>query len=150
VYWWKIDAVVAELKSGTMSENQKMKYLLADSVLIGLSAMFARQGNVFDLAVGLVVLALTVGGILVCFSANGANNGRDFVERFVCLSFPVTIRLTVFGFPALIILFIVAGMLTGGSTEGILQRLVYFAWSVAFTVAYFLWIRSKLRSVSSA
>lgn len=96
MYFWKTKALIKDLREGKVSEREKMKYLLATSLVYTVAhsipleeVYFASYLDGISLAVSVFMAAL---GILVCYRAN--KDGQAFVERFICISWPVTAKLT--------------------------------------------------------
>jgi len=149
MYWWNVDSLADELKKGTLSEKEKMKYLLAESIVtaaaISLVSSAPREASLIASAIANVAIAAV--SILLCFTANGGSNGRHFIERFVCLSWPVGIRVFVYMLLPLIVLVILARIVEG--ERGRLPEILTLAWGVAAGLWIFLWIRRKLIVIST-
>lgn len=100
MYFWNAEALAQELKADTLSQPERMKYLLAFMLFFTpltelLYLYFPTQKT--SLAVLSVILngVMTLGGVIVCYFANRAAQGKNFVERFICLNVPISIRLGV-------------------------------------------------------
>ncbi|PYV90812.1 MAG: hypothetical protein DMG05_09145 [Acidobacteria bacterium] len=91
-------------------------------------------------------MAIAIVGILLCFTANGGGHGRHFIERFVCLDWPVGIRVVVYMLLPLIVLAILAGVVEGAGRG---YSVLTFAWGVVVGLWFFLWIRRKLIAISA-
>jgi hypothetical protein len=52
-----------------------------------------------DFALSLASGATTIGGFVLCYRANGADSGDNFVERFVALAWVSVVQLTLVAFP---------------------------------------------------
>ena len=151
MYWWNVDSLADELKKGTLSEKEKMKYLLADSIAttaaIFLVSSVSRAASLMAILSAMAGVAIAVVSILLCFTANGGSNGRHFIERFVCLSWPVGIRVVVYMLLPLIVLVMLAVIAKGEG--GRFQEILTFAWGVVVGLWVFLWIRRKLTVIST-
>jgi hypothetical protein len=85
--------VALGLRTDTLSEAQKAGLVIAGviltAVLGSLSAPrgFSTWGNVLYLVLYVAGMAA---GIWACYRANEEGDGRGFVERYVCLSVPLT------------------------------------------------------------
>ncbi|HEV7591363.1 MAG TPA: hypothetical protein VGO40_24835 [Longimicrobium sp.] len=82
-----------ELREDALSEKDKLGYLLAIVVIAGLVG--GASGPAFRTpiwaATALLQLVISLGGIWYCFAANERGDGRSFIERYVCLGFPLGI-----------------------------------------------------------
>jgi hypothetical protein len=117
MYFWNIDQLVQELRAGTLSEYEKMKYLLA-SILLQLYAMSNTRllpQNGMEMIIGALIFGVMVGvtvwGVYHCFIINKQNDNKNFIERFVCLGFPIGVRLAVYALAGLFILLFTVGLL---------------------------------------
>lgn len=85
--------VAAGLRTGELTEAQKAKLVLGGFVVVSLltasSASVPRTWGGVLYAV--LYLACSVAGIWSCFRANEEGDGRSFVERYVCLSAPLSV-----------------------------------------------------------
>ena len=101
MYWWRINPLKAELASGAVSESEKLKYLMAMLLLYVISgevSYLAAQADPGDtltatdwLSSALFVITTFI-GTYYCYRRNRAGDAKCFIERFVCLSWPITIR----------------------------------------------------------
>ena len=48
MYWWNIDRLAEELKTGTLPEEEKMKYFLADSIITAAISLVPRAASLID------------------------------------------------------------------------------------------------------
>lgn len=95
-----------------------------------------------------IALGIMVWGMRACYKANSRGDGRAFVERYVCLSVPISIYATLANFIAA---FVIRG-LTGGSgaaTSGSVGTLAWVGFSVSTYVAVYLALRFYVGIASS-
>jgi hypothetical protein len=109
MHLWNAERLAFALRAGRLGEAEKAKYLIAGSLLSSLSAgpgltAWRTTGGASRSA---ALLAVTVGGIWLCYLANRRGDGRAFVERFICLTVPVYVRWLVLYYAAWIALAIV-------------------------------------------
>lgn len=98
-------ALREELRTNRVSEYDKMKYLLVFSIFIPrLSYSICADDPVVQTVDTLVTLVLIVTGIVLCYKANGLRNGHKFLERFICLSWPVWVIVNLILWPPGILL----------------------------------------------
>lgn len=100
MYFWNSRALAGQLKSGDLPQRERAKYLLATLLIILvpnlMRAWFPVETSRVDLLGGVLIAALvTIVGVSACFSANRDGDGKEFVDRFVCLGWPTAIRVGV-------------------------------------------------------
>jgi hypothetical protein len=91
--------LASDLRARNVSESEQMKYLLGLQLL---STIFLYQALLEHVAISLmvgyelfVVVIIVIFGVLRCYAENGGVSGEHFVERFICLSFPVTVKVSI-------------------------------------------------------
>ncbi|MCA1767623.1 MAG: hypothetical protein LC639_05330 [Idiomarina sp.] len=94
MYFWNIDALKRDFLQGRFSQTQAFYYLVLMLVLFTLPiGIVGDNTTVWDKALFWVELAFLVLGTTVVYKANGGRDGREFLERYVSLSWVVFIRL---------------------------------------------------------
>jgi hypothetical protein len=105
MYWWHIEPIKQQFASGGPSEPEKLKYLiltLALYVVFGELGYLAAEADpeakvsLTDWVSSTAYLLATIVGIYYCYRRNAAGDGRQFVERFICVGWPVSIRFFTF------------------------------------------------------
>ena len=93
-------------------EREQFWYLLVLSLLyclltsMTLNNLFYEPLNFWDYVMdGLIVIA-TILGVFWMYQINAKGDGRDFIARYTCLSFPISIR------TLLIFIILIVGLLT--------------------------------------
>ena len=102
---WRVNRVASALAADTVSELEKMQYLLSSTMLKLLIAIAATLGashasNVprpWRAELGGAMAFVTCVGLVMAFAANKGTQGRRFVERYVCLELPLFIRTATLG-----------------------------------------------------
>ena len=94
---WNTSVLVEELRARQVSQREKAKYLAVTSACISLLPYAYLQSPTSPLlAVEAVLTALiTLVGITACYHANVRGDGEEFLDRFVCLSLPLGLRVGV-------------------------------------------------------
>lgn len=116
MYLWNADRLALALRDGRLTEADKAKYLIVGTLLGSLSAQpgLTGWGNAAGAARAAALLAVTLGGVWLCYHANRRGDGRAFVERFICLMVPVYVRWLVLYYAAWMTLALV-GLAVGRS-----------------------------------
>ncbi len=102
--FWDVNALVEKLRNGSLTEKQKMIYFLIYSVIYLTEGFFnddtSTVPQIFGFAVMIIVQIIIA---VVCFQANNYGDGKNFLERFICLQVPLSIRFWVVIVPAAIL-----------------------------------------------
>lgn len=109
MYFWKVDDLVRDLRAGIVSEYDKMKYFLFEIVLVylGLFGNIAHGDTptaIITMFFMVFQLAIVVWGTYHCFVINKQHDNKNFLERYICLRFPLMIRFAVYVFLGLLVL----------------------------------------------
>jgi len=99
VHFLNTRALVSELSQDQLGEKDTMHYFLANSLLWTVVLYYeifagAHITWMFLSEIG-VVLAITALGVLRAYEANGSEEGRCFLIRVICLSFPIGLKVNV-------------------------------------------------------
>ncbi|MGM0430088.1 MAG: hypothetical protein ACQEQ2_07295 [Pseudomonadota bacterium] len=108
MYFWNIDALKRDFLQGRFSQTQAFYYLVVMLILFTLPIAIVGDSNtVWDKASFWVELVFVVFGTAVAYKSNGGRDGREFLERYVSLSWVLLIRIL----PFCVLIFLVAGIL---------------------------------------
>jgi len=91
MYFWNVDALVQDLKQNRVSGYDKFLYYLVGILFIQV-AIFLGRTNLLEFILG---LGISIWGIYSCYQVNKAGDNQNFIERMICLSFPIGIRFVV-------------------------------------------------------
>lgn len=134
MYLWNYKALAHELKEHKLTSKEKLKYLLAIMCYVptglmgsnwipGFYRFIYRMTNFivyqqaprvpplkifhnYNYLTDLTTAVIIGVGVMLCFMINRRGDGRNFIERFMCLSIPITIRVSIY---SLIIFILVLG-----------------------------------------
>jgi hypothetical protein len=107
MYFWNIKALKESLSNEGLSENESFKYLLATLILFTLASFPFEYSNDMDTLSWLVELGIIAFGTFLCFRANGAAEGKFFLQRYLSLAWVLSVKLIAFLIPFFIVLNIV-------------------------------------------
>ena len=101
MYFWNTKQLVADLKADRVSNSQLKNYYIGTTLMI-LTMMalveLGPEGRLdYVFTDWLVNIGLTITWLNLIFKANGGEDGRDFLNRMISISFPISIRVLVFG-----------------------------------------------------
>ena len=99
MYFWRDKKLAHDLHKGIVTEKQQVGYLIAISILasaifsiLSLNTMETIEITYFDYINQAIVLVSAVLPIIVVFNINKSGDGKEFIVRFMCLSFPIAIK----------------------------------------------------------
>tara|TARA_B110000114_G_C14837254_1_gene295157 strand:+ start:125 stop:574 length:450 start_codon:yes stop_codon:yes gene_type:complete len=101
MYIWKTGNLVEDLKSNKVTERNFKNYYLASSLLMMISYYLAMTDPPENMTMMLIEaigsIGITVVGIDFVFKCNGGDNGANFINKALSLSFPLMIKVIVAG-----------------------------------------------------
>ena len=96
-----------DLRDNKVSEREKLYYIIGTVVLSAPLLIPHAPANYDDITgelVGIFILTLlTILGTIFIYRKNQQGDGKNFIERYVCLSFPISIIGWFFGFMSVLI-----------------------------------------------
>ena len=96
MHFWNTQALAEKLRNECLTETEKLRYLLAwiAFVLLGISGESRRNPSATESLINaFAAMAFVLIGVWFCFRPNARGDGKDFIGRFVCLSFPEAVKL---------------------------------------------------------
>lgn len=100
MYFWRTDQLIKDLKQNSITQAEFKNYYLISGILILLSFFVLSQTGVDELKISLagfvINLGLLISWINAAFKANGGEKGHAFLNRFIALYLPITIKITIF------------------------------------------------------
>jgi hypothetical protein len=94
--FWDISGLAMDLAHHRLSSYQKMRYTLAVGVMfvmgIQLYTTISWADSPFMYVKIICLTAIAAAGIDRCYRSNLAGDNSDLIERIVCLSWPVSLR----------------------------------------------------------
>jgi hypothetical protein len=158
MYFWNIKALREDLARSEVTQVEQVKYVLAWALYNTFAvqnALWTREPVTwFTIVKAALVLLINVGGILLCYRANSLGDGRNFIDRFICLSWPIIVRITVIvwgGFAAMLAIleFYEICTIPYLETIGSGVTLLVFLITIVGEAVYYLWLRSAIADVSA-
>lgn len=98
MYFWNTNALQSELKNGTLTQADRFKYFFVFVVLTAIGIEISRHMPVpsFERSIGSVLnIIVTIVGTIWCYKVNKAGDNSEFIDRYICLSLPVSVRVIV-------------------------------------------------------
>lgn len=157
MFWWRITPLKEQLLSGGPSQSDQMKYLLATLafyVIAGEAGFLAAEADpeatlrLTDWISSLVFIVCTCFGTYYCYRRNLAGDGRRFVERFICIGWPVSIRFFVFLLVALVSLGVADHLIGGEASEPLFESGV-IAFTILAEVIFYWYLGSHIHDIAT-
>ena len=102
MYFWNTTALADDLKARRVPQRDKMIYLLVPITLSVASEFLPiepHETRLLTLVEFVLAIVVTIGGILLCYQANRRGDDEEFLDRFICLGWPLAIRMLVLSIP---------------------------------------------------
>ena len=135
MYFWRTGQLASDIKLKGIGEAEKKNYYLA-ATIVTLASIFilslSAQKNTYAALLEFVcIITISIIGITITFATNKGNDGIDYIGRIVSLSFPLTIKIVLFGF--------IFGFFAG-FFSAITKNAAFLPWSLSlFTVVIQAW-----------
>lgn len=141
---WRADLLAHDLANGSISQKDAARYMMAAAFLYAqatyLSVWLGGYRDLTLLFEFVVVVVISLVGVQECYKANGAESGRDFLQRYCALAVPVGVNTTVVSIILGQVLYrAFPYVVTEESFRDPLfvYRLLSFIFVIAFAVVYF-------------
>ncbi len=96
MYLWSTKGLIKELRDGSLDQKEKVKYFVVFLLMYNVGfelSLFAQENySIDDLTSFVVNTVIMVVAIYLCFRINRDGDDVEFIDRFVCLGLPITIR----------------------------------------------------------
>lgn len=96
---WNTKSLAIKLKEGSLSPSERFKYffifILFTAFFMEVSLYIGQMPGVITLTESLIVIIITGVGTLLSYKINKAGDNKEFIDRYVCLSIPILIKLIV-------------------------------------------------------
>ncbi len=153
---WDIKAAAETIEQDSLSDLDLKKYLLVIIIFgeigmwLGGYAMIIPALAIFWF---IAAIAVKVLGLNYCFKSNLNRDGKDFIKRFLVLSVPIAIRLSVASLVVGTLLAIPICAILKPSFSGLPVQMSYFLLDLCLELIFFIWVarwlkRLNLRPVS--
>jgi len=102
MFLWNVGGLARALKADLINDRQK-SYYLAALAMLGITLITCYrilpptctppERSIIDILGGLIYGFIALNGVIRVFHINMAGDGRFFIDRFICLALPITIRI---------------------------------------------------------
>lgn len=99
MYLWNTKELAVKLKDGELSQVERFKYLFAFIVLLTLVSevclYIGETPTVISITESIMVIVITIVGTLLSYKNNKDGDNNEFIDRYICLSIPLMIKLII-------------------------------------------------------
>jgi len=96
MYIWKSTDLANDLRNNNVTEKEKLKYILFWVLATAIASdpfLYTDYEYVLnDAVMSLVMLVIAASGTIYCYKINKGGDNKDFINRYICLSIPVGVR----------------------------------------------------------
>jgi hypothetical protein len=149
MYVWKINRLNEQLMSGELSEVEKFKYLIANTIIYSLAMIQYYAPNAIDTWSGFLYGIIALVGVVIIYYCNGGSSGKHLLQRYLSISWVVLVRMLVLlMLPTMIALFAIQEIYLGGVPDE--TTYIDMAYTTALEVIYVLWVAKHVNKVARA
>src|SRR5659263_14252 len=112
--WFNIKNLESKISNNELSDKDGFNYLLANAIVtvISISISTVHEHDRWIKLVGMIIaVMITIWGIKAAYNANNDNDGKDFLKRFLAISWVVSMRILVAFFLLAIFFGLIVGIL---------------------------------------
>jgi uncharacterized membrane-anchored protein len=155
MYLWNISVLESKLKAGTITQRQYLGYFLIFVMLftVGteISGYMPDEASLESILSSCFVIFSTLLGVLACYTANRKGDDKDFLERYIALSLPIGIKMTVLFICLMVVYMLVLYVLAPQEFSYYLEEMsiVYVLLGVGVTVFFYMRLYKSIRTVAS-
>lgn len=99
MHLWNTKALAMEFRDGELPEKERFKYffifILLTALLIEVCLYIGEMPTVITIAESAIGMMITVGGTLLAYRTNKGGDNKEFIDRYVCLSIPIMLKMLV-------------------------------------------------------
>ncbi|MCY6411276.1 hypothetical protein QTA56_03860 [Acinetobacter sp. VNH17] len=97
MYFWNTNKLIDDLKNERLADRDYKNYYLVSASVTFLMMFAMRFSPVVDIVPSTIDTILTIIMLLIavnfCFTANGGNHGKQFLNRLICLFLPIGVKM---------------------------------------------------------
>lgn len=101
MYFWNTSKLIDDLKNNRLTQTHFKNYYMGSAVLmlfgIFLLNLLPEVNIRYAFAEFICQIGLLFTAMNAIYKANGAEQGKDFLNRFIALYFPITIKMSIVG-----------------------------------------------------
>lgn len=152
MYFWRTDQLIDDLKQNRVTQGDFKNYYMVSGILILLGFFALSQTGVEELKISLAGFVIHLGLLIswanAAFKSNGGEKGHAFLNRFIALYLPITIKISILAIVGMICYELIFNVFKGRFEEAKLAHINAIESTVVDLVTSFLiywriWIAIK-------
>ena len=104
--------LASRLRNDQVSSKEKLIYLLVFLLFISFALSIASCSKESNHIENFVFAIMETIGLIICYQTNQKGDGKNFIERYICLGFPICIRAIVMTIAMVIIVLLITAVVT--------------------------------------
>ncbi|MDD9334652.1 MAG: hypothetical protein PV347_01150 [Rickettsiaceae bacterium] len=128
-------------KNNAVSSKERFWYFMI-RLIIGIVILKLPLNVQVDVYKIVLSLGCAVIGTIICYNTNKAGDDKEFIERCICIGFPVMIRTLVYLTPALIIFLV---LLLPREVFIFKEMIIEVIWELVWSFCYYWRLNSAIR-----
>ena len=157
MHLWNTKELAMTLKDGELSQKEWFKYffifIVLTALLMEVCLYIGEMPTVITITESVIVLMITVGGTLLSYKINKGGDDKEFIDRYVCLSIPILIKLIVLAIGFYIVYMILGYIVLSDTFDKYIDSTTWFdvLFALIFELLffwrlthYFSWVSNSL------
>lgn len=155
MYFWNTNALARQLKSRTLAQSEKLKYLLATITLYALSLeilpIISSPRSSLGIIQSITSVTLAFVGTLLCYKVNSRGDNQEFIDRYICLGWPLTVKIFLLCLAIYVVYIVIGVAIKGEDFEKSLDSPSVFdlIFTALIAIIFYWRLATHLRWVSS-
>jgi hypothetical protein len=137
MYLWNYNKLADDFKNDKVTEQEKFKYFFLN-LLIGyfflelLQYSQTKNPTLENIILSSIGILGTIIAVSILYKKNKQNDNRTFIERYICLSIPIMIKMFVFSLITIFVCSIIIAIILGEPRSTEILTSPIFARGVSF------------------
>lgn len=137
--WFDLKNLESKIAKDDLTDKDGFHYLLAYFILMSISSILPSDTDILiSLLQGGIFVIITIWGITELYKVNNEFDGKDFLKRFLAITWVIGFRLFLISLPILIFIGVSIGMAISGSSPKYIMDLVIVVFTALFSIIYYL------------
>ena len=142
MYFWRTDQLIDDLKQNRVTQGDFKNYYMVSGILILLGFFALSQTAVEEIKISLAGFVIHLGLLIswtnAAFKSNGGEKGHAFLNRFIALYLPITIKISILAIVGMICYELIFNVFKGRFEEAKLAHINAIESTVVDLVTSFL------------
>lgn len=153
--WLDLKGLERKISNNELTEKDGYNYLMATMVLTTIVVVgLSRQDSYswFNFLNAIIAVGITVWGINACYRVNNDLDGKDFLKRFLAISWVIGMRIAlwVIGLSILVGIIVGIAIVTSGAHDGVarpIQDITTMILTALLSLVSYLFVINSFKSL---